>query len=42
MKKIVFFDLIINFIKKMDLEDVEKIIYGLKKFSLLLNDNDEE
>lgn len=42
MKKIVLSDLITNSIKKMDSQDVEKIIYGLKKFSLLLNDNDEE
>lgn len=42
MKKIYISNLISNGIKKMDPEEVEKIIYGLKQFSLLLNSNECE
>lgn len=40
MKKTFISDLISNGIKNMDTSEVEKIIYGLKQFSLLLNGDD--
>jgi DNA-binding MarR family transcriptional regulator len=42
MKKIYISNLISNGIKKMDPEEVEKIIYGLRQFSLLLNSSECE
>lgn len=42
MKRAYISDLISNGIKNMDPLEVEKVIYGLKQFSLLLNDDDEE
>lgn len=38
MKRVYISDLISNGIKNMDPMEVEKIIYGLKQFGLLLND----
>ncbi|KZL89687.1 MarR family transcriptional regulator [Clostridium magnum] len=42
MKKTFISDLISNGIKNMDPMEVEKIIYGLKQFSLLLNDDNSK
>lgn len=42
MKKTIIYDLIFNSIKKTDSEEVEKIIYGLKQFSLILSDDGHE
>ena len=39
MKKEFISNLILNSIKNTDPEEVEKIIYGLKQFSILLNNN---
>lgn len=40
MKKKFISDLISNSLKKTKPEDVEKIIYGLRQFGILLSDND--
>ncbi len=39
MKRVYISNLISNGIRNMDSEEVDKIIYGLKQFSLLLNDD---
>lgn len=39
MKRVYISNLISNGIRNMDPEEVDKIIYGLKQFSLLLNDD---
>lgn len=40
MKKEFISDFLLNSIKQTDPEEMEKIIYGLKQFSILLNKND--
>lgn len=42
MKRGYIASLILNGIKKKDSAEIEKIIYGLKQFSLLLNDEESE